>query len=173
MDFTFQTIYDHGALTAISRALRKTYHRKNSLITRIFMVLLLAFGLYASTPLGGHEFKLTAGSVICYITLIIAAVTLFWEDGVNALFAKKRFARGDCVIDAQFDDEGFTIGSDDNKTYCVYQRINHLAETKYFYIFIFNEHRAEVFEKESLAGIEDETFREFICEKTEKQIVKI
>lgn len=173
MDFSFQTIYDHAALTAIARALRKTYRKKNSLITRIFMVLVLAFGIYSSTPLSGRELRITAGSIICYVTLLIILVTLLWEDGMNAMFAKKRLPRKEHIVDAVFDDDGFTIGTGEDKMYCAYQRINHLAETKYFYIFIFGENRAEIFDKDGLAGISEEEFRDFICKKTEMQFKKV
>lgn len=173
MDFSFQTVYDHGALTAIARALRKTYRKKNSVIMRILMVLLLAVGIYSSTPLGGKEFSFTAGNLISYATLLVVFITLIWEDAVNAVFAKRRLPRGEYVVDAVFDDDGFTIGNDENKTYCAYQRVKHLAETKYFYIFIFNEHHAEIFDKDGLSGITEEEFCDFICTKTEKEFQKV
>lgn len=173
MDLRFQTLYDHAALTAIARAIRKTFHRKKNIATRIFMLIVLIFGVYSSTPLSGKEFRITGGNVICYITLVFIFLTLVWEDGVNALFAKRRLPRGEYLVDAVFDDEGMTIGTAENNSYCVYQRIKYLAETRYFYIFIFNENHAEVFEKDSLSGVSDEEFREFICKKTQKQIQKI
>lgn len=173
MDFCFQTLYDHGALTAIARAIRKVFHRKKNIVTRIFMLIVLIFGVYSSTPLSGKELRFTGSSIVCYVTLLFILLTLVWEDGVNALFAKKRLPRGELLVDAVFDDEGVAIGTADNKSYCLYQRIKYLVETKYFYIFIFSENHAEVFEKDSLSGITDEEFREFICSKTQKQIQKI
>ena len=173
MDFGFQTLYDHAALTAIARAIRKTFHRKKNIVTRVFMLFIFIFGVYSSTPLSGKEFRFTGSSIICYITLLFIFLTLVWEDGVNAIFAKKRLPRGEYLVDATFDDEGMTIGAGESKSYCAYQRIKYLVETKYFYIFIFNENHAEIFEKDSLTGISDEEFRTFICEKTQKSITKI
>ena len=173
MEFSFQTLYDHAALTAIARAIRKTYHRRKNVVTRIFMLIVLLLGVYSSTPLSGNEFRITGSNMVCYITLIFIFLTLIWEDGVTALFAKRRLKKGEYMVDAVFDDEGVAIGVSENKSYCIYQRIKYLAETKYFYIFIFSENHAEVFEKDSLSGITEEEFRKFICQKTQKEIQKV
>ena len=173
MNFSFETIYDHGALTAMSRALRKLYRRKNSVITRVFMIAFLLFGIYFSTPLSGNEFSISASKLICYATLILIFVMLLWEDGINAVFARKRLPRREYLVYSEFNDDGFTIKVGDEVSYCAYQRIQHLAETKYFYIFTFNENRAEIFDKEGLAGITEEEFCAFIREKAEKEFERV
>lgn len=173
MDFTFETIYDLRAMTAVAKAIRKVLRKRNSLIMRIFGLIVVAVGVYLSTPLSGREMSFSVRSIISYVALLFIFVTVFFEDMINGLMARGRLPRGDYYADAMFTDEMFTVGSDAKKASWQYHRINHLAETKYYYIFIFSEHHAEAFEKESLAGITDEEFRAFILEKTGKQFHKV
>ena len=169
MDFSFETLYDQRALTAVAKAIRKIFRRKNSIFMRIFGICFIAFGIYKSSPLSGNAFDFSVGGVLGYVALLMIMVAVFFEDSVNGMIARTRLPRGEFIVDAQFDEELFHLHTQTNSNTMQYQRIRYLTETKYYYIFIFNEHHAEVFEKDTLAGITDREFRQFMLDKTGKK----
>ena len=173
MDFSFETLYGYRALSAVARATRKVYRRKNSLFMRIFGLLVVAFGVYKSTPLSGHEFNFSVRGMISYAALIVIFLTVFLEDLVNGMIARKRLPRGEFLVDAQFSEDSFTVITQTEKTAWLYQRVKHLAETKHYFIFLFSEHNAEIFEKDTLTGISEGEFRQFIAKKTGKDFHKV
>lgn len=173
MDFTFETLYDQRALTAIARAVRKIYRRRSSFLMRLFGLLVVALGVYNSSPLSGNEFSFTVRSMISYAALFMILVSVLFEDSVNGLIARSKLPRGDYVVDSHFEDDVITLQSSARVNSCQYQRINHLAETRHYFLFVFDEHHAEIFEKDTLAGITEEEFRVFIKNKTGKEFQKI
>lgn len=173
MDVTFETLYDQRALTAIAKTVRKLYHRKSSLVMRLFGLCVVVLGVYSSSPLSGNEFSFTARGVISYAALLMILISVIFEDSVNGLIARRKLPDGDCIVDSRFEDDIFSVQSDSGINTWQYQRINRLAETKYYFVLVFSEHHAEVFEKDTLAGISEEEFRIFIRNKTGKDFLRI
>jgi len=173
MEFRFETVYNHESLTAMARALRKVLRRKKSTIMRIFGLIVFAAGVYISTPLSGAAFKFEVRSLLSYIALILIFITSVWEDGINGFMAKKRLRPGTEEVLAIFDDEGYETKTEVENFRWVYQRINYLAETKYFFVLIFDQNHAQVFDKDELTGGTEDEFREFICKKTGKTMKSV
>lgn len=173
MEYCFETVYDQQTLTAMARALRKIKRRKHSIFMRVLGLLVVVMGLYLSTPLGGKEFSFSARSLVSYAALLIILITLIWEDAINGYFARKRMLPGTAEADSVFTDEEYTTKTKAGVTHWNYQRIDSLAESRWFFIFIFNENHAQVYDKEYLTGGTEEEFRKFIEEKTGKKFKKI
>ena len=87
--------------------------------------------------------------------------------------AKKRLRPGTEEVSAIFRDEGYETKTEAECFNWVYARINYLAETKYYFVLIFDQNHAQVFDKEEMSGGTEEEFRDFITTKTGKTIEKV
>ena len=72
-----------------------------------------------------------------------------------------------------FQDETFTTTTEIGKTEFLYEKINLLAETGSYFVFVYDRSHAQVYDKSRLSGGTAEEFRKFIAEKTGKAITKI
>lgn len=173
MEFYFETLYDQEALTAMAKALRKVMRRKNNIFSKIFGTVAVILGLLLSTPLGIGEWSFSVKSMISYAAILIIAFTLLFEDTVNGHFAKKRMLPGTAETESVFTDEEYVTTNNAGKTHWNYARIKHLAETRNYFVFIFNENHAQIYDKEFLTGGTEEEFRQFIEEKTDLKFKRV
>ena len=173
MEFQFETLYDHEALTAMARALRKMLRKRKSTIMRIFSLCVFAVGAYISTPLSGAEFQFTLRSILSYVALVLIFVTAVWEDAINGFMAKKRLRSGTEEVSASFNNDGYETKTEVECFNWNYARINYIAETKFYFVLIFDQNHAQVFDKEEMTGGTEEEFRNFICEKTGKTMQRV
>ena len=169
MEFIFETIHDTYTMSAVAKVLRK----KQSIITRILCIALFVFGAYKATPLGGNALNFSPASALSYIALLLLLVVALFEDTVNGFFAQKRVGAGRLEITATFFEEHYCLQSDVDTTNWQYRNVNILVETKHFFLVVFNERHAQVFDKYTLSGGTEEEFRTFIQEKTGKTIRKL
>lgn len=73
-----------------------------------------------------------------------------------------------------FCDESYTTSTSIGKTEFPYDRnIDLLAETKDYFVFVFDKNHAQVYDKRGLSGGTIEEFRGFITEKTGKAITSV
>ena len=100
-------------------------------------------------------------------------MTAIWEDGINGFMAKKRLRPGTEEVVAVFDDDGYETKTSAETFHWNYARPNYLAETKYYFVIIFDENHAQVFDKEEMTGGTEQEFRDFICAKTELAIQRV
>ena len=56
MEFTFETVYNQKAVTAMARALRKTLRKKKSRRSHIFGWIILVIAVLLTLPLGDKDF---------------------------------------------------------------------------------------------------------------------
>ena len=173
MDFYFETYYDHAALTAMAKALRKLMRNKRSTIVRILALIFVGFGIIMASPLGGREVNTSPSALLSYLALLFLLVSVFCEDMINGFFAQKRYVHSDDSSEAIFHEKNYEIRSDDGITFWQYHSIVHLAETRYFFIFVFNENHAQAFDKDGLSSATAEEFRTFIEGKTGKKIKRV
>lgn len=173
MEFYFETLYDHAALTAMAKALRKVLRRKKSLLMRLFGFFVVLMGLFLSTPLGGRELTFSARSLISYITLISILLAILFEDSINGYVAQKRLPSGGEEVIATFHDDGYEVRTDEETTHWDYRGIRYLAETRYYFVLIFSENHAQVFDKDNISEETEDEFRSFISEKTGKEIKRV
>jgi len=174
MEFQFETLYDQEALTAMAKGLRKILRKRNSLIMRVFTLSVFVIGLCLSTPLfGGPAFEFTVRSVLTYLALLLMLITTIWEDALNGFMAKKRVNPDAAEVTAIFTEENYTIRTALETHYWQYPRINYLAETKHYFVLIFDKNHAQVFDKDELNGGTEEEFRQFITNKTNKEFKRV
>ena len=73
----------------------------------------------------------------------------------------------------KFTEDGFFSETELGKSEWNYEKILMLAETKDYFIFIFSQNHAQVYDKNNLFGGTADEFREFICDRTGKGMVTV
>lgn len=173
-EFSFQTTYDSKALTAMSRALRKTLRKKRSHRTRIFsVILIILIGLMLVIPLIGGTFVLDGPTVLMTVIMLILLCLLIFEDRVNGWFAKKHMLKGAEQPASTFREDGYQSVTAAGTTQWSYDNIAMLAETGDYFMFLFLPSHAQIYDKASLTGGTVEEFRTFIQEKTGKSVQQV
>lgn len=170
MEFTFETVYDQKALTAMARALRKTVRRsrsKRSHILGMIVVVLAVLLFFAADEMTVSKAILTWSAAAAIIFVLI------WEDSLNGYVARKRGLPGLDKAHVTFHEDGYhsatAIGESDFR----YDTILRFAETKDYFVLIFSASHAQVYDKHSLTGGSCEEFAQFITEKTGKQLESV
>lgn len=173
MEFVFETVYNQKAILAMAEALRKTIRRKRNKRTHILGWVIIILAILLSIPTGNEEFVVDAKAIVTWIAVIIMAVTLLFEDKINGYIARKRMIKGTEKATTVFKEDGYTSTTDMGKTEWYYKNILQIAENDEYFIFIFDQSHAQVYEKSAITGGTIDDFRKFITEKTEKEIKKI
>jgi len=173
MEISFETYYDHAALRAMSKALRKTMRKRKSMFMRVISLAFIAFAVYRALPINGREFSTSPSALVSYLALIMLFTAVFFEDTINGLAAQgKHIHKGD-EIDAIFRETEYELRSDDGITFWQYRSITHVAETRYFFVFVFDSNHAQVFDKDSIVGATVDDFRDFIEKKTGTTVKRV
>ena len=110
------------------------------------------------------------------ITWIIAAILLFtliFEDKINGYVARKRMLPGLEKATVTFHADGYHSEAELGSSEFKYNTIILLAETDNFFVFVFSQSHAQVYNKNSITGGTIEEFREFLKNVTGKEIQKI
>lgn len=170
MEYTFETVYDKKACTAMARALRKTVRKKRSRRTHIFGWIVLLLSLFLSLPLGNEAYEITKGTVVTWIAALAILIVLLFEDALNGRIAQKRHLAGTEKVKAVFSEEGYTSASEIAKTEWKYDTIHTLAETEGYFVFLFSAMHGQAYDKQTLAGGTEEEFRAFLEKAAGKKI---
>ena len=171
MQFTFETIYNQKALTAMAKGIRKTARKKRSKRSHIWGWIVIAIAVLLTLADINDGFAITVNKIVTWLaTLVILGVLLF-EDNINGYFARKRMLAGTEKSKTIFSEEGFSSETEVGKTEWNYDRILMLAETKNYFVFVFSSSHAQVYDKNSISGGTVDEFRNFICERTQKAMV--
>lgn len=174
MEFTFETVYTQKAVTAMARTLRKTLRKKRSRRSHIFGWTVFVIAVILTLPLGNREFAIRFRTIITWIAALIILIALLFEDQINGYVARKRMLGGMDRAAAVFHDENYTTTTSIGKTVFPYDcNINLLAETKDYFVFVFDKSHAQVYDKHTLSGGTAEEFRRFMTEKTGKEIISV
>lgn len=174
MEFTFETVYTQKAVTAMARTLRKTLRKKRSQRSRILGWTAFVIAVLLTLPLGGREFAIGFRTIITWIAALVILIALLFEDKINGYVARKRMLTGMNKATTVFCDESYTTSTSIGKTEFPYDRnIDLLAETKDYFVFVFDKNHAQVYDKRGLSGGTIEEFRGFITEKTGKAITSV
>ena len=170
MEFKCETAYNQEAITVMARAIRKTIRKKRSHRSHIFGIIVIIFALLLTLPLGDKEFILDIKTVTTYLIAAVILLTLIFEDKINGYVARKRMLPGLEKAVVTFNADGYhsetEIGSSDFK----YSTIALLAEAADYFVFIFSQSHAQVYNKNSITGGTIEEFRTFLKNVTEKEI---
>ena len=173
MEFTFETDYNLAATTQMARALRKTVRKKRSRRTRFFAaaVILPGVALVASSFAGGGG--LSFRTVVTGLAVLIILLTVLFEDQLNGYFARKRMLAGTEHASSVFAESGFESTTGVGKSEWQYSRIELVAESEDYSVFIFSESHAQVYDKRTLRGGSADEFRKFIEKATGKPVAAI
>ena len=176
MQYTFETDYTPNALAVMAKCIRKTARAKRSKRSHIFGWIVVALALLLSFYSSGEDFTITFNRVITWLAALVILVVLVFEDQINGYFARKRMLKGTERATSTFDTEAgdtFISETDIGKSEFSYSKIALLAETDRYFVFVFSANHAQIYDKNNLSGGSVRAFREFITEKTGKQILSV
>ena len=173
MEFKFETAYNQEAITVMAKALRKTVRKKRSHRSHIFGVLVIILALLLTLPLGGKAFVLDFKTIITCLVAAILCFTLIFEDKINGYVARKRMLPGLEKAIVTFNEDGYRSETEIGSSEFKYSTIMLLAETADYFVFVFSQSHAQVYDKKSIAGGTIEEFRTFIQNVTGKEIQNV
>ena len=174
MEYTFETLYNQEALTIMAKCLRKTVRRKKSKRSHIFGWIVVILAVILSVASDAESFAIDFKKVITWATALAIVVSFIFEDWLNGYFAKKRMLKGTEKSTSTFDTEiatAFISATAIGKSEFSYDKVAQIAETERYFIFIFSENHAQVYDKVSISGGTVDEFREFISKVTNKTVV--
>ncbi len=175
MRFSFVNEYNQEAMAAMARALRRTVRAKHNRRTHVFgwiaaaLAVLLAFW----TREGGFGFAFGPRFVVTIAAAVLLAAVLIGEDSLNGYIAFKRLPPGTGRAEVVFDENGFTSTTELGVSAFRYDRILALAEDDKYFIFVYSESHAQIYDKRTIAGGTPEEFRAFMEGMTGKQVLKV
>ena len=173
MEFKFETIYNQEAVTVMAKALRKTTRKKKSRRLHLVGPIIVIFAILLTFPLGDKEFILDFRTVVTWFVSVILLLALIFEDKINGYVARKRMLPGLDKSVVTFSEEGYLSETPVGKTEFKYDNIVMLAETTAYFVFIFSQNHAQVYDKQTLSGGTEEEFRKFIQNVTGKGIQRV
>lgn len=173
MEFIFETRYDLPALTVMARALRKTIRKKHSRRSHVLGIIVAVLAVLLTIPQARGTFIPPANVLLTWAVAAIIVFTMFREDRLNAWFARNRMLPGTEYAESVFDEYGYTSVTAAGTTEWEYENIRLLAETKRYFVFVFNKNHAQIYDKSNLTGGTAEEFRLFIAEITGLEVIQI
>lgn len=174
MEFIFETVYNQKAVTAMARTLRKTLRRKRSLRSHIFGWIVIVAAVLLTLPFGNKDFAPDLNTIITWLAALIILIAILFEDKINGYAARKRMLAGMDKATTVFNDESYITTTNIGKTEFSYDHnIDLLAETKDYFVFVFDKNHAQVYDKSALSGGAMDEFRRFITAKTGKEIISV
>jgi len=176
MEFTFETVYDQKAITAMAKALRKTIGKKRSRRVHIFgwtVVVLDVLFTLLTLPWDGGEWTVDFGTLITWLAGLTVLIILLFEDKLNAYISRKRLIAGTDKAVSVFGEDGYTSVSGFGKSEFRYENIVLPVETDDYFVFLFDRSHGQIYDKSTLSGGTAEEFRHFLSQKTGKEIVRI
>ena len=170
MEFKFETAYNQEAITNMAKAIRKTVRKKRSRRSHTFGLIVVILAVLLTLPLGGKEFVLDFKTIITWLVAAILIFVLLFEDKLNGYIARKRMLPGLGKANVTFHEDSYCSETEIGTSEFKYNNIIMLAETADYFVFVFSQSHAQVYDKKSISGGTIEEFREFIKGVTEKEI---
>ena len=169
MEFTFETVYDQKALTIMAQGLRKTVRKKHSRRSHILggIVILLSVVLVLRSE--AFDFR----AVVTLLAALLILLALVFEDRLNGFIGRKRMLPGTGKAFSRFTEGSYSSETDIGRTEFHYDYILAVAETKDYFLFVFSNNHAQVYDKRTLSGGSLDEFRTFIQEKTQKTLFRL
>ncbi len=170
MEFTFETAYNQKALTAMARGLRKTVRKKSSKRSHIFGWICIVLAILFIIPMGSETFVLDGKMMVTILATAAILLVFCFEDKLNGYIAKKRMIKDLDKAVCTFGEESYISETNVGKSEFKYDRVQALAETADYFVFVFDFSHAQIYDKKQLKGGTLEEFRKFIEAKTGKEI---
>ena len=176
MQYIFETKYNQESLTVMAKCLRKTVRKKKSKRSHIFGWLVVLLALLFTFISSEEDFVIDLRKIITWIAGISIVIALIFEDYLNGYFARKQMLKGTEKAVAVFDTErtdAFVSETEVGKSEFAYDKVALAAETERYFVFVFSENHAQVYDKESLSGGTVNEFKDFISKAINKEIVVV
>ena len=173
MEFIFDTEYDQEAVTAMARGLRKTIRKKHSRRSHVLGWIIILLAILQTLPLNDRPFLVEGRVILLWAAALLVLVALLFEDRLNAFFARRRMMPGTDRATSVFTEESYRSETAAGTTQWRYDTIGEIAEDKHYFIFVFDQRYAQVYDKRTLSGGNVEEFRAFISDKTGKAVAEI
>lgn len=173
MEFVFETTYNQKALTAMAKGIRKTAREKRSKRSHIFGCIVIALALLLALLDMKDGIAFTANRMVTLLAALVIFIVLLFEDQINGYIARKRMLPGTEKSKVTFTEDGFYSETEIGKSEWNYDKILLLAETNDYFVFVFSQSHAQVYDKNNLSGGTAQAFRQFICERTGKAMTTL
>ncbi len=173
MEFRIETTYNQKAVSEMAKVLRRTVRKKKSKRSHIWGIIVVVLGLLLTFLPGEEGFQVTFRTVLTWIVLLVILAVLIWEDKINGYIARKRMLAGTEKTVTFFHEEGYSSESDIGTSQWKYDKFDVLAETDEYFVFVFSQSHAQMHAKSGIIGGTVDEFREFIAEKTGKEIRRV
>ncbi len=170
MEFIFETMYNQKSISIMAEALRKTIRKKKSKRSHIYAVLVILLGIILSFSQDSEEFKITFKFIITWLVIIVMVVVLLFEDKINGYIARKRMITGMEKSTTTFKEDSYITETNIGKTEFYYKNIKIIAESEEYFVFIFDQSHAQIYDKNGITKGSIDEFRKFISRKTEIEI---
>lgn len=165
--YEITTVYDHKALTALCRAVRKTYRRKRSLFLRILVGAFIATNAVFNGLLywlGAFVFDFTV--ILTVAAAVLLLLLCFFEDDLNAWIGGGMSYGYKQETTASLDEDAYTITLPGNVGRWQYDKIQRLCETEGYFVLLLSKRHGHVFDKSGFTKGDPDAFRTYITEKT-------
>ena len=165
MEFVFQTSYDSKALAVMCKALRKTTRKKKSRRSHILGWIMIALVVLLSLPRDGG-YIIDARRIITWLAALAILIVFLFEDRLNALLAKKRMLPGLLTSTVTFSPDGYHSETELGSSDFSYGNIKDIAETERYFIFLFGQNHAQIYDKQGMVTGDPLDFARFISQCT-------
>ena len=162
MEFTCNTCYDRKALTAMSRAVRKTIRKKSSRLLHIYSWVVIALCLLSIWVSWGDPWYVALDSAVILLLLLVQLK----EDALNAFFARRNALPGMEVCTVRFLEEHYETKIAGAATQWQYSKLLRLAENDRYLVLILGKNHGQLCDKEGVTGAAPEELRAFLEKKT-------
>lgn len=169
MEFICRTAYDQKALTAASRALRKTIRTQHSFTARHRTWCVIALAAVSLWLSWGTAWQMALSCVVIFGLLIVN-----WKgDAIDAYFAKRWGYPHTESADAAFYTGHFRVDAAAAASTWQYNNILALAESGKYLVLVMGKNHALAMEKATLEGGSLPEFFRFLEEKSGQKIQNI
>lgn len=176
MIFRFETVYNQKSLSVMAKCMRKTVRKPKSKRSHILGVIVIVLALFLAFSSFDNGFVLDFKKIITLCAALLILVSLIFEDKLNAYFAKRRMLKGTEKAVSTFDSDNivsFVSETSVGKSEFDYKKILLVAESSGYFVFVFSENHAQIYDKSSISGGSVEEFKEFIKTATGKTIISV
>lgn len=176
MQFSFETSYNQKSLSVMAKCIRKTSRKAKSKRSTVLGLIVILFALFLCLYPQDGAFVITSNKVITFIVALVILVTLVFQDKINGYFAKRHMLKGTENAVSLFDTEKrceFVSETAVGKSQFSYDKIEAIAETSEYFVFIFSQNHAQIYDKSKLSGGSVDDFRAFLTDVTGKEIIAV
>lgn len=173
MEFTCKGEYNNKTMAVMAKVLRKTVRKKKSRRSHIFGWGIAVAGLLLCFYQVSQDGGLGIQTVITGAAVFVIMFTLLMEDRINGYAARKRLLPGTERGKTVFSDDGFSTVTEIGRSQWKYDKIQVIAESGSYIVFVFSSSHGQIYDKECMEGGTIEQFRQFLETKTGKQIQEV